>query len=176
MTGRKDHTSQIKSIFCHKRAIQDHKLSYKQCKATQYHNRPYKTTICLSRPRCPLKHDFVTLNSRFSFQFDAIFIANICCSLWNIFVCCLWNKFFSQTFFELDSTPTTRKKITTTKLLFWTFEQSSRSKIDIVVIFLIFIFKYVNFIEWGSVGSVDWILRICWNFNKMVMVVFGKIW
>ena len=29
MTARKDNTSQIKSIFCHKRSIQEHKRPYK---------------------------------------------------------------------------------------------------------------------------------------------------
>ena len=49
MTARKDDTSPIKSIFCHKSAIQHHKKAiqynkrpYKTCKAMHYHKRQYK--------------------------------------------------------------------------------------------------------------------------------------
>ena len=137
-----DDTSPIKSIFCNKRRnghtrqnrpYKTVKGQVRQCKAIQFHKRPYKTKIGPTRPQ-------IILNSRLSVQFEAIFIANIFC-----FLCSIWNKVCSRRFFVSFWTnfvcehfcsiwnilcswfPFNKKK--NIKGSFRAFEHSSRSKI-----------------------------------------------
>ena len=108
MTARKDNARLIKSIFCpkwpqkgytHKKAIKCHTRSCKTKKAIQDHKRSLKAMLGPVRPF-------------WSYDFHSKHFRSFC-----NFFCWIWNKFCLRTFFvpvvtffELDSTPTTRKR------------------------------------------------------------------